>query len=47
MADAQVVPILYYYTTAKLNTLLSKINRVFFTEISMPIEKNQWTNNVQ
>jgi gamma-glutamyl hydrolase len=48
MAGAQVIPLLYHYSKAQLDAILSKINGVFFPGGEMPIDKNnQWTSNIQ
>src|SRR5690349_7635687 len=38
MAGAQVVPLFYHYSRAQLDSILSKLNGVFFPGGEMPID---------
>jgi len=47
MAGAQVIPLYYHYSHAQLESLLGKLNGVYFPGGEMPIDSgNQWTSNI-
>ena len=47
MSAAQVVPLYYHYSHQQLDTILPKLNGVFFTGGAMPISwDNQYTSNL-
>jgi gamma-glutamyl hydrolase len=48
MTGAQVIPLFYHYSTAQLNSLLTKLNGVYIPGGEMPIDRNnQWTSNIK